>query len=742
MIGMMKSVGARVGMALVFVVALLASAPVERASAARPAGGGAGGYALMQPGLRDRGGVINADGVIDVSTRGAVPGDGTDQSIPIMLALLDAKAAGGGVVTITKPGTYIIGRAAITAGLGACATYDSALTIGSNCTIMLAQGVTLQKATSASCYMLCNDVQTTSGTGAGNTDINIIGGTWDGNDSASSATYGATRATRWLGNGIFMIGVDRLRVTDVRIINTLKYGLSFANNIDVWITRVHCVNAISGGDGIHADGPVTRCTIESLNGTTADNLLGFTNSAGTYLTPATSTGALTGGTTNAAPGTTLTKTNGFTGMVAGQYVAITSGTGATPGYYLIDTVTNASNVILHTSPGASASAIAFFVCGYEVTDAGHGDFTDITIRGVKNAGGSEPIRFTGTSLETSSNVRIMDVSGTITAGSLIKLSDDAVGQLTGCVMRGFVIDGVDASGQNNSAVVNIDGSGVKDVIIRNLRIRTAGCVGVNVPSGVALDRLVIDAMTTATNVQQTAKFISVAGTIANLTVNNCYARLGAGGKAIDIAGVITYGQWSNTTVSNPSGNGVGLNFANTTTKSVLHVTGSAFIGGGAGTLYGIHAAARGEVYLCNVRFESCDLGIYNHMDASSLGSVGSPLFTVGGSGMVEVISTNNLIYNNSGTAYMRINHAGMQVPGDRISATPTTNDVFYNTSAAGSGGQPSTNWGTLGGGLVIYSGGVWNKSGRPRRKSVKAPGRRRSGPHFARRTSATVGGVA
>lgn len=75
----------------------------------------------------------------------------------------------------------------------------------------------------------------------------------------------------------------------------------------------------------------------------------------------------TGASTNAAPGTTLTyATGGFDtiGIVDGTTkVNITAGTGATPGQYTITGHTD-TTLTLATSPGASATAIAFTVERY------------------------------------------------------------------------------------------------------------------------------------------------------------------------------------------------------------------------------------------------------------------------------------------------------------------------------------------------------------------------------------------
>lgn len=70
--------------------------------------------------------------------------------------------------------------------------------------------------------------------------------------------------------------------------------------------------------------------------------------------------SLTAATTNSAPGTTLTLSNAFTNYTfsEGDQVEIISGTNVSAGYHRVVTKTDASNLLLETSPGESGSAIS------------------------------------------------------------------------------------------------------------------------------------------------------------------------------------------------------------------------------------------------------------------------------------------------------------------------------------------------------------------------------------------------
>jgi len=723
---------------------------------------------------------------LDVSRYGAV-GDGTTDATLAIQATLDAvNAAGGGEVTITRPGTYIVSKYLTAAGTTPTApnsTYNSCLIIYSNTSMRIANGVTIKKAASSNCYTICNSSQTISGAAAGNSGITIDGGIWDFNDSASSSVVNNTaRSARWLGHGMFFVGVDRLTVRNCRFLRSYKFSLCVANANDTNISNLTILNAIAGGDGIHFEGPASRTIIENISGKTGDNLIGFTTSEGGYFGYAGTYTDQTGGTTNSAPGTTLTKTGAFTNAFAGQYVSIRTGSGATAGDYLISSVTNANSVVLATSPGASATGIAFVVNGWSSNDAGFGAFDDVAIRGIQNSGGYEPIRFAG--YHGINNVLIRDVSGVITNGALINFTDDINNGIYSGPMTGIVIDGVDGAAQSTTVAIYLQAAGLKDAIVRNVRMRfsvsgtftggttngspgtTLTCTGafasayagqyvtitagtgatlgdylissvtnantavlstspgnsasaivftltndtdgVRVETTAAMDSLVIENLKTSNDATLKTALINILGTVNWLNVSNCYARTGNLGKLFQIggSGVVTSGTIRNCTLSSTMSTGTGVRWGNTTTASHLNVSGCTFYATSNGyATYAIDAAGKGSLLISDTLFSAAQIPFFIRCG----GSAGSPNFRIaGGAGLRFVTTTNQLIVNGASTDYYTVNHQDLQMAGDKTNATtPTTGDTFYNTSSAGSGGSPSTNWSTLTNKVVYYNGSAW-----------------------------------
>lgn len=100
-------------------------------------------------------------------------GDGvTDDCAAIDAALLALKAAGGGVLRLAPGKTYMLSSVRYGAA--------TALTIPSNVTI-IAYGATIKRGSAAVGLMLRNDSDGTVGGYDANSDIAIIGGTWDPN---------------------------------------------------------------------------------------------------------------------------------------------------------------------------------------------------------------------------------------------------------------------------------------------------------------------------------------------------------------------------------------------------------------------------------------------------------------------------------------------------------------------------------------------------------------------------------
>lgn len=145
--------------------------------------------AFGQTGLRGRTG--GPPGVFPVF---ATPNDTGGDTPAIQAALNAAAAAGGGIVTISQPGTYWLD----TPTAAPNTTYNSALLIGSNTRLVLAEGVVLKLRAEAVCYMIRNSAPTALITTAAeasnptaNTNISIEGGTWDANAVFTNVVDGA-----------------------------------------------------------------------------------------------------------------------------------------------------------------------------------------------------------------------------------------------------------------------------------------------------------------------------------------------------------------------------------------------------------------------------------------------------------------------------------------------------------------------------------------------------------------------
>lgn len=276
----------------------------------------------------------------------------------------------------------------------------------------------------------------------------------------------------WLGHAMAFSGVDGITIRNLSIINCSKYSAVYANCTNILAENVLLNNRKQGGDGLHVQGPARGIVFKNIRGVTDDNLIGVTPSEGTYFQGGS---AQTGGTTSAALSggfRTLTKTSAFSSSDVGKYVTITGGTGVTAGIYLINGFTDTSNVTLATDPGGSGSSVAFYINGWAVSEFGEGDISDVLIDGVYGdtdaelGPGYELVRFVGKSTQQVRNVKVLNVSGYVRKGAAVKLADDANGQLTGCVMRDILIDGVNVGSEYGQ--VYIIGSGVKDVTCRNV----------------------------------------------------------------------------------------------------------------------------------------------------------------------------------------------------------------------------------------------------------------------------------
>lgn len=192
-------------------------------------------------------------------------GDGIHDDTLAIQELLD----GCGIVTIQKPGTYLITKTLI---------------IHSNTRFELSPGATLLAAPMSLCSLLQNEHFAGGGR---DENIEIIGGTWDGNCDAmgldnleffnhrNDEPYDPARFT---GKLIRFAHIDRLVLQRMVVRNPVSYGIQIADANGFVVRDIYfdfnwhfCTT-----DGVHVNGPSRNGCIENLAGTTNDDMVGLT----------------------------------------------------------------------------------------------------------------------------------------------------------------------------------------------------------------------------------------------------------------------------------------------------------------------------------------------------------------------------------------------------------------------------------------------------------------------------------
>lgn len=126
---------------------------------------------------------------VDIGRYGATASSTYDNTLAIQAALDAVHAAGGGEVTITRPGTYVVTGILTSGGSTPTSpntTLNSALVVYSDTTIRCVAGVTIQLGLArddSKCYLITNADHT-----GGNSNITIDGGFWSGGGVIAEAT--------------------------------------------------------------------------------------------------------------------------------------------------------------------------------------------------------------------------------------------------------------------------------------------------------------------------------------------------------------------------------------------------------------------------------------------------------------------------------------------------------------------------------------------------------------------------
>lgn len=192
-------------------------------------------------------------------------GDGIHDDTLEIQNLLDQQ----GIVTIDKPGTYLITKTLI---------------IRSNTRFILSPGATLIAAPMSRCALIENEHFAGGGR---DENIEILGGIWDGNcdEMGLDAAYEAKHRLDdpydpklFKGKLIRFAHIDRILLEKMTVKNPVSYGVQIADVYGFVVRDIFFDYNWHFGttDGIHINGPAYDGVIENLAGTTNDDLVSLT----------------------------------------------------------------------------------------------------------------------------------------------------------------------------------------------------------------------------------------------------------------------------------------------------------------------------------------------------------------------------------------------------------------------------------------------------------------------------------
>lgn len=185
--------------------------------------------------------------VKDVNFYGANPSlnDNTD----IIQKCLDMK----GHIKISKPGTYFV----------------RGLKIDSDTTFECLEGVTIKLIENTRNYVLTNKDYINR-----NKNIKLIGGIYDNNSENGNDANGAySDISKYCGFGIHLENIQNLEIKNVKGMNSSKYSISICKAENV---RVENISFDTFSDGIHFQPPLRNCVVDTVTGSTGDDMVSFT----------------------------------------------------------------------------------------------------------------------------------------------------------------------------------------------------------------------------------------------------------------------------------------------------------------------------------------------------------------------------------------------------------------------------------------------------------------------------------
>ncbi len=192
-------------------------------------------------------------------------GDGIHDDTLALQEMLNAC----GVVTVDRPGTYLVSKTLI---------------IHANTRFILSPGAKLLAAPLSKCALIENEHFAGGGR---DENIEIVGGIWDGNcdEMGLDANYESEHRLDdpyspdlFKGKLIRFARVDRLVLMRMTVRNPVSYGVQIADAYGFVVRDIffdyNCHFGTS--DGIHINGPARDGVIENLVGTTNDDLVSLT----------------------------------------------------------------------------------------------------------------------------------------------------------------------------------------------------------------------------------------------------------------------------------------------------------------------------------------------------------------------------------------------------------------------------------------------------------------------------------
>ena len=192
-------------------------------------------------------------------------GDGIRDDYQNIQQMLD----GCGIVTIDKPGVYLISQT---------------LKIHSNTRFILSPGAKLLAAPLSRCALIENEHFATDGR---DENIEIMGGIWDGNcdemglDAVTELRNRLETPYRlyvFKGKLIRFAHVDRIMLNRMTVRNPVSYGIQIADVRGFVVRDIFFDYNWHYGttDGVHINGPAFDGVIENLCGTTNDDMVSLT----------------------------------------------------------------------------------------------------------------------------------------------------------------------------------------------------------------------------------------------------------------------------------------------------------------------------------------------------------------------------------------------------------------------------------------------------------------------------------